>query len=361
MSPRDLLEALDARRVLIVDDDDDIRSALRRILEADHYEVTEAATASEALASLDRGLEAALVVSDLHMPDRDGHWLLQEIRRGHRDVGVMMLSGDSDLDTAVGCLKVGALDYLSKPMSVAEVHSRVGKAFEEIRRAYELRQLREHYQEQLEQQVDELSARNRGMFLAQIQMAVTMLEAKDPYTRGHSGRVAAYAVRTGQLMGLDMHDLEELRLGGELHDIGKIGTRDAVLNKPGPLTTEEFTEMRRHTIDGEAMLGVLREDHPLVLQIVRWHHERIDGTGFPDGLTQDDIPMPVRIVAVADAFDAMTSTRAYRDGRRGDWAVDELVKHSGSHFDAQVVRAFLAAHPDAGRAGAPPTPSDEAT
>jgi HD-GYP domain-containing protein (c-di-GMP phosphodiesterase class II) len=186
-------------------------------------------------------------------------------------------------------------------------------------------------------------------------MAVQMLEAKDSYTRGHSGRVAAYAVRTGQVMGLDTLELEELRLGGELHDIGKIGTRDAVLNKPGPLTPEEFEEMRRHTLDGESMLSVLREDHPLVLQIVRWHHERVDGSGFPDGIAREAIPLPVRIVAVADAYDAMTSTRAYREGGRGDWAVDELMKHSGSHFDAQVVRAFLAAHPEAGRGASPPT------
>jgi response regulator RpfG family c-di-GMP phosphodiesterase len=354
MSPRDLLEALDARRVLIVDDDPRIRSSMRRILEAGHCEVAEAASAPEALSLLDRGLDVALVISDLHMPGRDGRWLLQEVRRGHRDVRVMMLSGDSDLDTAVELLKVGALDYLSKPMSVREVHSRVEKAFEELRRAHELRALRERYQSELEQQVAELSRRNRDMFLAQIQMAVQMLEAKDPYTRGHSGRVAELAVRTGHVLGLDADDLEEIRLGGELHDIGKIGTRDAVLHKPGPLTPGEFEEIRRHTLDGESMLAVLRDDHPMVLQIVRWHHERMDGTGFPDGLARDAIPLAARIVAVADAYDAMTSTRSYREGGRGDWAVDELVRHSGTHFDTQVVRAFLAAHPDAGRAASSP-------
>lgn len=361
MAPRDLLEALDARRVLIVDDDDSVRSALRRILEADGCEVAEAATATEALTFLDRGFEAALVVSDLHMPERDGRWLLQEVRRGHRDVGVMMLSGDSDLGTAVECLKVGALDYLSKPMTVTEVTSRVGKAFEELRRSHELRLLRERYKEELEAQVAELSHRNRRMFLAQIQMAVQMLEAKDSYTRGHSRRVADYAVRTGQLMGLDGHALEELQLGGELHDIGKIGTRDAVLNKPDTLTDEEFAEMRRHTIDGESMLSPLADEHPMVLRIVRSHHERLDGTGFPDGLSGAAIPLPVRIIAVVDAYDAMTSTRAYRAGGHGEWAVTELIEHSGSHFDAQVVRAFLAAHPDARKGRPTPSPSQEAT
>lgn len=349
MAPRDLLEVLDARRVLVVDDDAGIRNVLRRMLEVEGYVVAEAASATDALACLDQGFEAALVVTDLHMPGKDGRWLLGELGRTHRDVGVMMLSGDSDLDTAVACLQVGALDYLSKPMTVGEVHSRVAKAMDTLRTRHELRLLRERYQAELEDQVKALSRRNRDMFLAQIQMAVQMLEAKDRYTRGHSSRVAGYATRTGRLMGLAESELEELRLGGELHDIGKIGTRDAVLNKPGPLTEEEFAEMRRHTTDGESMLSVLREDHPLVLQIVRWHHERVDGTGFPDGLAREAIPLPVRIVAVVDAFDAMTSTRAYRDRGRVDWAVDELLRHSDSHFDAQVVRAFLAAHPDAGR------------
>src|SRR5690606_32171201 len=129
-------------------------------------------------------------------------------------------------------------------------------------------------------------------FLAQVQMAVRMLEAKDPYTRGHSERVAKYSDQVARQLGLPDNILSEIELGGELHDIGKIGTRDAVLNKAGRLTEEEFGEMRRHTIDGEEMLSVLRDDHPVALNIVRSHHERLDGSGFPDGLVGDAIPLP---------------------------------------------------------------------
>lgn len=335
----------DSRRVLIVDDDDGIRRVMRRILEARGYVVADASTAEDGLARMEADADLALVISDIHMPGQDGIWLLGELRRRFPDVGVLMLTGDADLDTAVECLKVGALDYLSKPMIVAEVQTRVDKAFEKMLMTFEIRRFQQRYQEDLEQRVGELSRKNQEMFLAQVQMAVQMLEAKDQYTRGHSGRVAQYAMATGRQLGMAALDLEEMRLGGELHDIGKIGTRDAVLNKPGPLTPEEFAEIQRHTVDGERMLSVLRDDHPMVLQIVRWHHERLDGSGFPDQLVGDRIPLPVRIVAVADAFDAMTSTRAYRSRESVTWAIDELQRHTGRHFDADVVRAFLESHP----------------
>jgi response regulator RpfG family c-di-GMP phosphodiesterase len=334
-----------SRRVLIVDDDDGIRRVLRRILEQRDYQVLDAAGAEAALEVVVSEPDLALVISDIHMPGIDGIWLLGELRRRYPDVGVLMLTGDADLDTAVQCLKIGALDYLSKPMIVAEVQTRVDKAIEKMQMTFEIRRFQERYQADLEQRVGELSRKNQEMFLAQVQMAVQMLEAKDTYTRGHSSRVAKYAVATGRQLGLSGVELEEMRLGGELHDIGKIGTRDAVLNKPGPLTPEEFSEIQRHTIDGERMLSVLRDDHPLVLQIVRWHHERLDGSGFPDGLVGDRIPLPVRIVAVVDAFDAMTSTRAYRSRESVAWATEELQRFCGNHFDGDVVRAFLEAHP----------------
>jgi putative two-component system response regulator len=171
-------------------------------------------------------------------------------------------------------------------------------------------------------------------------MAVRMLEKKDGYTRGHSQRVSRYAVRTAVLLGFTGDTLDEIRLGGELHDIGKIGTRDAVLRKPGPLTPSEFEEIKLHVIEGEEILEPLRRDHPLVLQIVRSHHERIDGSGFPDGLRGHAIPMPARIVAVVDAFDAMTTERTYRVPVAAREALAELKRMAGVQFDADVVTAF---------------------
>jgi response regulator RpfG family c-di-GMP phosphodiesterase len=286
-----------------------------------------------------------LVLSDLHMPGRDGMELLREVRARYPDTAVVMLTGDGDVATAVECLKIGARDYLSKPVQAQEVRARIDKALAERRMAIEIRRLRESYQQDLERQVHQLSRKNQAMFLAQVQMAVTMLEAKDPYTRGHSARVSIYAVATGRVLGLDDTLLEQIRLGGELHDIGKIGTRDAVLHKAGSLTPEEFAEMRRHTVEGEAMLSVLRADHPEVLHIVRWHHERLDGTGFPDGLVAHQIPIAARIVSVVDAFDAMTSTRAYREHQGAEVSIAELQRCAGRQFDPVVVEAFLAAYP----------------
>jgi putative nucleotidyltransferase with HDIG domain len=176
-------------------------------------------------------------------------------------------------------------------------------------------------------------------------MAVRMLEKKDEYTRGHSQRVSRYAVRTATLLGFAGDALDQIRLGGELHDIGKIGTRDAVLRKPGPLTPMEFEEMKQHVIEGEEILEPLRRDHPLVLQIVRSHHERVDGSGFPDGLRGHAIPMPARIVAVADAFDAMTTERTYRIPVAARDALAELKRLSGIQFDTDCVAAFARAFP----------------
>lgn len=182
--------------------------------------------------------------------------------------------------------------------------------------------------------------------MGQIQMAVRMLEKKDSYTRGHSQRVSRYAVKTAVFLGFTGEVLEQIRLGGELHDIGKIGTRDSVLNKPGPLTESEFEEMKRHVTEGEDILEALRREHPLVLLIVRNHHERMDGSGFPDGLKDEEIPMVARVVAVADAFDAMTTNRSYRTPRPPGEALAELLRHVGVQFDAGVVSAFQKAFPD---------------
>ena len=335
-----------ATAVLVVDDDSLVRELLVRLLTAQGYRVAEADGTDAALALLDRDGEVPLVISDLHMPGRDGLELLREVRIRYPDTAVVMLTGDGDVATAVECLKIGARDYLSKPVQVQEVRARIDKALAERRLAIEMRELRDSYNRDLERQVHDLSRKNQGMFLAQVQMAVTMLEAKDPYTRGHSHRVAEYAVATGRVMGLAPALLEQLRLGGELHDIGKIGTRDAVLHKAGPLDDEEFAEIRRHTLEGEAMLSLLRADHPEVLHIVRWHHERLDGTGFPDGLLANQIPMTARIVSVVDAFDAMTTNRAYRAQLVAEVAIGELQQCAGKQFDPAVVAAFRSTFPD---------------
>jgi putative nucleotidyltransferase with HDIG domain len=253
-----------------------------------------------------------------------------------------MLSGMSETTTAVDCLHLGAADFLLKPISMSELQARVARALE--KRALVLQN--RYYQENLERQVHEQAQRIQELFLQGVQMLARALEAKDAYTRGHSIRVSRYAVATASRLGFAGHDLDGIRLGGELHDIGKIGTREAVLHKPGTLTDEEFQQITEHPLLGEKMLSPLAQESPDVLRIVRSHHERLDGRGFPDGLRGDRIPVEARIVAVGDAFDAMTTRRPYRESRPADEALAELRRVAGTQLDPAAVEAFVAAFPD---------------
>lgn len=169
------------------------------------------------------------------------------------------------------------------------------------------------------------------------------LEAKDAYTWGHSRRVSAYALSIAREMGLTEAEQATLALGGELHDVGKIGVRGDVLRKPGPLTEDEYRHVMEHTIIGARILGPLLPADSAVIGIVRWHHERIDGYSLPDGLSGDSIPLEARIVAVADAFDAMTSERPYRRALSTRRALRELEEHSGTQFDEDCVQACATA------------------
>ncbi len=330
---------------LVVDDDDQVRRTLLRILGALGLACREARSGQEALDLLTEHGEAALLVSDINMPEMDGITLLKAVKRRYPDTAVIMLTGVSDVSTAVECLQQGAMDYLSKPVLVEEVRARAHQALDRRGLILENRFLQQSYQERLEGQVRALDLKAKEQFVGQIQMAVRMLEKKDVYTRGHSSRVATYAVKTAVQLGYTGAMLDEFQLGGELHDIGKIGTRDAVLNKPSALTAEEFEEIKRHTVEGEEILEPLRLEHPIVMQIVRWHHERMDGSGFPDGLAGDAIPEAARIICVVDAFDAMTTTRAYRASHTLEHAMEELSRCAGPQFDPRVVDAFRRALP----------------
>lgn len=328
---------------LVVDDDAQVRHSLARVIEAHGLSTVEAASGAEALAVLERGGEVPIVISDIYMPEMDGVTFLREALRRYPDMAIVMLTGVADVTTAVECLKLGALDYISKPVLVEEVQARVDKALEKRDLVLQNR----FYQQNLEGRVRELDRRNKQALVNGVQMLVHALEAKDAYTSGHSMRVARYAINTAVQLGYTGDRLEQIRLGGELHDIGKIGTREDILNKPGPLTADEFEHIKAHSALGERILAPFLGESPIVLGIVRSHHERMDGTGFPDGLEGARIPPEARIVAVVDAFDAMTTNRAYRPPRTPEDAVRELRRCMGAQFDVEVAEAFFRAFPDA--------------
>ena len=179
-----------------------------------------------------------------------------------------------------------------------------------------------------------------GNFYGMLKSLVNALEAKDPYTGQHSERVTHYALRIAQVMNCSTAEIESLQTVGYLHDIGKIGIADQILNKPAGLTPKEFELVKNHPIIGETIVSELGLS-PEERAIIRNHHERWDGMGYPDGLAQHDIPLLARIIMVADAFDAMTSKRAYRDARSRQQAMEELLKNGGKQFDPEVVSAFL--------------------
>jgi putative nucleotidyltransferase with HDIG domain len=325
-----------------VDDDAQVRRSLAKVIEAHGLSAIEASSGAEALAILDRDGEVPLVISDIYMPEMDGVTFIREALQRYPDMAIVMLTGVAEVATAVECLKLGALDYISKPMMIEEVRARVDKALEKRDLVLQNR----FYQQHLESRVRELDRRNKQSLINGVQMLVHALEAKDAYTSGHSARVSRYAVKTAVQLGYTGDRLEQIRLGGELHDIGKIGTREDLLNKPGPLTPQEFQQIKEHAALGERILAPFLSESASVLRIVRSHHERLDGAGFPDGLSGGSIPLEARIVAVVDAFDAMTTNRAYRPTPTPPDAVGELRRCAGTHFDTEVVEAFLRAFPD---------------
>lgn len=253
---------------------------------------------------------------------------------------VVMVTAVSDVQTAVRCLDAGALDYVTKPFTTDEVRARVHQAVEKRRLLLENQAYREH----LEARVAEQTRRYEQLFLASLRSLAEALEVKDSYTWGHSTRVSQYAMAIAHELAherpLSEALLEQLELGSRLHDIGKIGVREAVLNKPGPLTDAEYAHIMEHPVIGWRLLAPLLTDMPHALAVVRSHHERVDGEGVPDRLAGDDIPLVARITAVADSFDAMTSGRPYRDGMSVGDALAELERCAGTQFDPACVRAF---------------------
>ncbi len=322
-------------RCLIVDDEAPLRAVLRRILEQQGFHCRDAASGVDAVVALEQE-PASLVLSDYHMPEMDGVELLRTIRDRWPDTAVVMVTAVSDVELAVQCLANGAMDYVTKPFRVEEIRGRVGQALEKR----ELLLENKTYRENLEARVQAQARAYEELFLASLQSLADALEVKDPYTWGHSVRVGRYAMAIAIELGLDEQHLVQIELGSRLHDIGKIGVRETVLNKDGPLTDEEYHHVMEHPVIGWRILSPLLRDAPHALSVVRSHHERYDGRGAPDHLAGDNIPIEARVAAVADSFDAMTSGRPYRAGMAVDDAMAELERCAGSQFDPECVQAF---------------------
>jgi len=271
------------------------------------------------------------------MPVMDGITLLGEWGKRSPGTAGIVMSAFADLDTAVHALKMGACDYITKPFNFNVLLVTIENAL----RKKDLERQLEDYRTNLEQKVKEQTAIINSMVVRSIDAMIKALEAKDFYTRGHSQRVTLYSVAIAEELGLPERELEDLRRASVLHDLGKIGVREAVLNKPGKLTEEEFAEVARHPETAVRILEPIPFFLPL-LPAIRHHHERFDGKGYPSRLAGSNIPFASRIMAIADTFDAMTSTRAYRKALPVADAIAEIRRCSGTQFDPDIVPVFLA-------------------
>ena len=335
-------DPLSTGRILIVDDEEPIREVLASLLEAAGYEPTTAINGAEALKCLD-GTGFDLVLSDILMPVMDGLALLRKVREQQPNLPVVMVTAMNDIATAIGALRTGAYDYLLKPFEKDQLYFSVRRALEHRRLVLE----NQNYQQELERLVAERTAQlSETLRELEFSYDYTLeafggaLDLKDAETEGHCHRVTSYTVLIARRMGVDEASLRQIARGAFLHDIGKMGIPDGILRKPGPLTEDERVVMRRHCEIGyQALRNIpfLRQ----AAQIVLTHQERYDGTGYPRGLRDNEIPLGSRIFAVADALDAMISDRPYRKAMPLEAAIEEIQSNSGTQFDPKVVEVFL--------------------
>lgn len=320
--------------LLIVDDESSIRTLLRRKLSREGYLCREASDAEQTLNMLAVS-PIALVILDIKMPGRSGTEVLPEIKSGYPDIVVIMATAIIDINVAIQCLKQGADDYICKPFNLEEVSLAVQKALDRRRLRLELKEYQQFLEEKVEEQTEEI----RKVFLGAIESLVAALEAKDKYTGGHSRRVTELAVALGNELGLSAKDMEDLRWASLLHDIGKIVIDQAVQNKPGRLTREEYEQIMIHAHVGAHIVKPVVNGK--ITEMIDHHHDHYDGSGFNQVIAGSGIPLGARIIAVADAFDAMTSDRPYRSAMSVEEAEHEIKRGAGTQFDPAIITAFF--------------------
>lgn len=305
-------------KILVVDDEPSIVDVLTRFLTREGYSVVTAANGREALDRV-QAEQPDLILLDVTMPEIDGFTVCQRLKEDERTalIPITMLTGLDDREHRTRGIEAGADDFLTKPFEQSILRARIRS------------QLR------LKHLTDQLEHTERVIF-----MLAAAVEAKDAYTEGHLRRLRAYSERLALAFGLDPKEVRAVRYGGILHDIGKIGVDEAIIRKPGPLTPEETTQMRRHPEIGAQIISQMRFARD-VAPIISAHHEYWDGSGYPRGLKGEDIPIGARIITIVDAYDAMTTDRPYRAALGLDEAVRRLRAGRGTQFEPEMLDVFL--------------------
>lgn len=319
--------------ILIVDDEKDVRRLLHQSLEGEGYCCKEAGSADQALDKI-QAEPADLVLLDIKMRSKSGMELLPEIRELYPDTAVIMVTVIHD--TAIESIRLGAYDYITKPFNLDVVVHSVRRAIEKRRLELELRDYRQHLERRVEEQAKEIHER----FLGAMQSLVFALEANDSYTAGHSYRVCEIALAIGKRLALSDDELEDLHWGSLLHDIGKIAVDQSIVNKPAKLTAAEYEHVMTHPAVGASIIQpAIRNKR--IIEIIEHHHVHYDGSKPNQQLKGKDIPLLARIVAVADAYDAMTTARPYRAALPREETLAEIRWGIGKQFDPLVVNTFL--------------------
>jgi putative two-component system response regulator len=317
--------------LLVVDDEEAIRSALLRYLARQGYEVAAAATGEDALGVLaERKITGILL--DVNLPGISGIDLVPQIMEREPGVALLMLTAVNDASTAALCMQRGALDYLIKPIELVRLGRAVARALDQ-RQALLGRQ-------QLGRGLDAgVAASQERISVATLEALVNALEAKDPYLLGHSARVADLSAAVAAHLGVSGEEVAAVRTAGRLHDIGKVGIRDEVLSKQGPLSDEEYEHVKRHVLVGCRILAPLVHLRH-VIDYVRSHHERWDGFGYPDRLVGEAIPLGARIIGAVEIYDALTTDRSYQEKMRPEEAVERMRDLVGTAIDPAIHAAL---------------------
>ena len=317
--------------VAIVDDDIVNLKMAERILNKSDINVSKLSSGEE-LMSFIKDNRPDLILLDINMPGMDGYETITKLRAEETeiaDIPVVFLTSENDINAEKKALSLGAKDFIRKPFIPEILTLRVKQIAELLR-----------LQKHLEEEVDRKNKENEQLFLHVVSSLAGAIDAKDTYTNGHSSRVAEYSKEIARRFGYNMKEQSDIYIMGLLHDVGKIGVPDSVINKPGKLNDEEFELIKRHPVVGSQILKEITEMPKLSIG-ARWHHERFDGSGYPDGLKGEEIPEEARIIAVADAYDAMSSKRSYHNIMPQEKIRQEILNGSGTQFDPRFAEIML--------------------
>lgn len=315
--------------ILIVDDDRMTLSTAQRLL-GDEYKVIAVNSGKQAYKYLER-YTPDLILLDINMPEISGFEVMKTLQQEKRwsKIPVIFLTADRSSDTEVECFNMGANDFITKPFEPQIALSRIKSTIE-----------LDGYRRDLQRRLDEKTKEMEHITIQAIMTIANTVDAKDDYTKGHSMRVAAYAELIAQRLGWSEEEIQNIYYVAMLHDVGKIGVPDAVLNKPFKLTDVEFRLIKGHTIMGAEILKDFKM-FPNISMGAKYHHERYDGKGYPEGLKGESIPLVARVIGLVDSYDAMTSNRVYRGRLKDDTVMEELRKGKGSQWDPDLVDIFL--------------------